>query len=114
MNKTFLIISSPSLIDDLFQKVIWQMEIISPTLNDASLWNTEFRNQSLRAAIKEFLLTEEGKKIAKDNGDDFNWGDAMLHVPNKIWEKHGLKFNGQLEEETIFNVDHDENFVPQV
>ncbi len=110
MNKTFLIVGT--ILGDRDNAIIWEMEIISPILNDISLWNKEFRNQSLRAVIREFLSTEEGKNIAKDNGDDFNWGDAMLHIPDELWKKHGLKLHGQVKEG--IEVNHDENFVPQV
>lgn len=54
---------------------------------DESVINPE---QSMRAAVKEYLKTEEGKKAIKDTCNDFNWGDAVLYVPDKIWNKYGL------------------------
>jgi hypothetical protein len=44
----------------------------------------------LRAAVKAFLKTPEGKKAKVYSGDDFNWGDAVTSVPDKVWKKFGL------------------------
>lgn len=48
--------------------------------------------QALRDAVKEFLSTEEGRKALDYTAHDFNWGDAVTHVPEEIWNRYGLKF----------------------
>ncbi len=63
---------------------------------------------AMRAAVKEFLSTEEGKQIAEDNMQDFNWGDAILHIPDELWAKHGLRMVTHLTDNVIV-VNHDEN-----
>ncbi len=70
---------------------------------------TDFDAQySMRAAVKEYLSTEEGKQIAEDNMQDFNWGDAILHIPDELWEKYGLRMVTHLTDNVIV-VNHDEN-----
>lgn len=46
--------------------------------------------QALRDAVKQFLKTEEGKKMIEYSAGDFNWGDAVMSVPNEVWKAHGL------------------------
>lgn len=43
-----------------------------------------------KAAIEEYLKTPEGLKVISDTCEDFNWGDAVLYVPNEIWHKYGI------------------------
>lgn len=43
-----------------------------------------------RAAVSDFLRTKDGVQAIKDSCNDFNWGDAMLYVPQEIWKKHGI------------------------
>lgn len=43
-----------------------------------------------RAAVQEYLETEEGRMAIQETRDDFNWGDAILYVPEQIWNKHGI------------------------
>lgn len=68
-------------------------------------------DKSFRAAIQEYLKTKQGKTVAQENGNDFNWGDAMLCVPNEIWEKHGLKMLDS--KPVVYSVNHDENLYIQ-
>lgn len=46
---------------------------------------------AIRTAIKEFLSTPDGMDAMVDSCDDFNWGDAIMYVPDEIWAKHGLR-----------------------
>lgn len=48
--------------------------------------------KALRDAVKEFLNTGEGIRSVSYTSNDFNWGDAINDVPDRIWAKHGLKF----------------------
>ncbi len=43
-----------------------------------------------RAAVEEFLETEDGLAAIYQTSKDFNWGDAMVYVPEEIWNKHGI------------------------
>lgn len=62
--------------------------------------------QAMRNAVKEFLETDEGKKAIVFTSQNFNWGDAVTHVPEELWVKHGLKFQ-QVKSVDIF-VNQDE------
>jgi len=62
---------------------------------------------AMRRAVKQFLDTDEGKKIAEGNHNDFNWGDAVIHVPDKFWIEQGLKVIDTTPR--IVMLDHDEN-----
>lgn len=44
---------------------------------------------ALRETVREFLHTPDGQDFI-DETDDFNWGDAIAHVPPDMWEKHGM------------------------
>lgn len=68
--------------------------------------------QAMRDAVQEYLETSEAKKILEYNNYDFNWGDAILNLPDEIWNKHGLhpiKNNAVI----TVNVNHDENMAPE-
>jgi len=47
--------------------------------------------QILRAAIKDFLSTPDGEKVIKNTHSKFDWSDALVFVPEEIWNKHGIK-----------------------
>jgi hypothetical protein len=64
----------------------------------------------MRHAVKNFLAeTETGKNLAEDNGGDFNWGDAVIHVPDDFWEAQGLKMVEISGGDDPIVLDHDEN-----
>ena len=46
--------------------------------------------QRLRDAVNEYLQTDEGKHQIELTCNDFNWGDAIMYVPQAIWQRHGL------------------------
>ena len=62
--------------------------------------------QAFRDAVDEFLETDSGNKIVEYNGGDFNWGDAVLNIPDFIWKNHGLI---PLDTTASVSVNHDEN-----
>ena len=67
--------------------------------------------ECLRQAITEYLRTDAGRAIAEQNGGNFNWGDAVLHVPEAIWTRHGIfSLQGKDPRVLTLQVDHDENF----
>lgn len=64
--------------------------------------------QALRDAIKDFVTsgTEEAKSALREACGCFNWGDAIIRVPDNYFIKHGLA-PFQQDAEDVF-VDHDE------
>lgn len=62
--------------------------------------------RAIRDAVKEFLDTDEGKKALSYTCHDFNWGDAVVYVPEEIWKKHGLRFRTVKSVDVV--VDQDE------
>lgn len=47
--------------------------------------------QALRAAIDEFLFTDDGQKMITYSGEDFNWGDAVNSTIEPFILKHGIE-----------------------
>lgn len=45
---------------------------------------------ALRETVREYLHTPGGQECIADT-DDFNWGDAIMSVPDDMWEKHGMR-----------------------
>lgn len=68
--------------------------------------------QALRAAVQEFLNTPAGRKADEETSQDFNWGDSIQDVPDRIWRKHGLT-PIEAQAGTAVLVDHDEVFQPE-
>ena len=46
--------------------------------------------QKIRDAVAEYLGTPDGQRAIEETCRDFNWGDAILYVPDAIWKKHGI------------------------
>lgn len=67
--------------------------------------------EAVKAAAREFLLTEEGSIYRESSvlSDSYNWGDAITSIPEEIWNRHGVQSVRvlRLTDETIV-VDHDE------
>lgn len=73
--------------------------------------------QSLRTAVREFLLTKDGTEAIKASSEDFNWGDAVMHVPDETLKRHGIAplTEGQIvifSEPIIVEVVQDEILIP--
>jgi len=64
--------------------------------------------QAARDAVAEFLATDEGKKIV-ERTIDFDWGHAMVYVPEDIWRKHGLLWPVDGQQAVVVVVDQDES-----
>ena len=64
---------------------------------------------AVKAAAKEYCLTEEGKKAYEGNCNCFNWGDFDAHVPQDICRKHGFAKIESLTNDLL--VDFDEQLV---
>lgn len=93
----------------------WEDEKWSDMFSVSDSQNPE---QNFRNAIKEYLLSEEGKKAIKQTSNDFNWGDAIMYIPETIWNKHGIKSINEGESVTVSNpititVEQDEVLIPE-
>lgn len=64
--------------------------------------------KAMRAAVAEYLSTDEGKQVAKSIDNWFNWGDAMIHVPSEIWKKHGIFIDWPPTETIQIDLNHNE------
>lgn len=80
--------------------------------------NSENPEQNFRDAVKEYLLSEDGKEAIEATSEDFNWGDSVTHVPDEIWNKHKIRPVYSGDKVVIGNqieiiVDQDEVLIPQ-
>lgn len=69
--------------------------------------------EAIRKAIDAFVETEDFEDALRSEGIDyehFNWGDAILHVPDEIWEDHGLMLADRTED-AVSVVNHNEQLV---
>ena len=65
--------------------------------------------KAIKDACKDYLNTEEGKKVLADNSGYFNIGDFMLNVPDEICKKYGfVKVDVTA---TQFVINEDENLI---
>lgn len=64
--------------------------------------------KALRAAVQDFLTsgTEEAKEAVDYSCGCFNWGDAVVRVPNSYFEKYGIVPDCQCAVDVFVN--HDE------
>lgn len=73
--------------------------------------------QNFRDAVKEYLLTKEGRAAIRETSEDFNWGDSIMYVPMEIWNKYGIEpinegDNVTVTRPTVVTVDQDEILIP--
>ena len=70
--------------------------------------------EAVMDACKEYCRTEEGQRVFKVNGCNFNWGDFDAYVPNDICASYGFtKIVSNIADEFDFNqqlVDEEEIF----
>lgn len=45
---------------------------------------------AMKAAAKDFCLSDEGKRVYSGNCHCFNWGDFALYVPESYQRQHGF------------------------
>ena len=75
-----------------------QVTLIRDLYSEDETWSDVFWVDALKtpskdlfmAAVEEFLNTPEGRQAIEDTSEDFNWGDAVMYVPEEIWNKHGI------------------------
>ncbi|GAE35599.1 hypothetical protein [Halalkalibacter akibai] len=65
--------------------------------------------QMIKQAAKDFLMTDEGKKINKSNcNGNFGWGD-IFEIPHEMFNRYGLYHH---EGPKVFHSDTVEHDVP--
>jgi hypothetical protein len=63
---------------------------------------------TLRDAVAEFISsgTEESRQALENANGSYNWGDALITVPDEIFKKHGLT---RIYQDSVdIYVEHDE------
>lgn len=65
---------------------------------------------AIKAAVGEYLETEDGKKTLSDNNGNFNYGDFKIHVPEEIMIKHGFFIRESMAADQV--VHHNDTLVP--
>lgn len=43
-----------------------------------------------QAAVEAYLMTSDGQKDVEWTQKDFNWGDAVMYVPDEVWNQFGI------------------------
>lgn len=43
-----------------------------------------------QAAVEAYLMTSDGQKDVEWTHKDFNWGDAVMYVPDEVWNQFGI------------------------
>jgi len=64
--------------------------------------------KQMRCAVERFLDTADGKRMIIETNNDFNWGDALLKIPDKFWNDFGIEINSVQVVEDSLHLDHDE------
>lgn len=77
---------------------------------DDSVKNVE---EAFRAAVADYLKTEEAKPDVEDACGEYNWGDAMGTVPEEFFNKHGI-YTTQNEDTIEIFVNQDEILFPEL
>lgn len=65
---------------------------------------------AIAAAAKEYLRTRHGRRVAKSNGGDFNYGDVSTDLPERFLRRHGILEASILAGGAAWTDDHDRNF----
>lgn len=110
---------------------VHRVALIRERLSEDERWIDEFWIDSsntpsvelFKAAVEEYLRTEDGIKNIEDTCEDFNWGDAVMYIPSEAWNKHGIYVSypslteqglAPIPSENIFSltVDQDEILIP--
>lgn len=81
--------------------------------------HTDNPEQTIRDAVAHYLQTDSGQKALVDTSDDFNWGDAVMQIPEEIWTAFNITCICEDQPVSIHNatcctimVDQDELLTP--
>lgn len=75
-----------------------RVTLIRERYSEREIWCDDFwvdANKSpskelFQKAVEAFLMTKDGEKAVAHTCNDFNWGDAVIYVPNEIWNGFGI------------------------
>lgn len=56
---------------------------------------------AMKAAAKDFCMSDEGKRIYSGNGHCFNWGDFDIYITKDYQTKHGFRVIDSVSETII-------------
>lgn len=63
---------------------------------------------AIRAAVMDFLRTDEGKAVWNHNCHNFNWADFDTHISADLCHAHGFeKYSSDLYADVIVNWDEE-------
>ena len=63
---------------------------------------------AIKAAIRDYFLTEEGKRTLEYTCGCFNWADFHMYISDELCVKHGFKrLNTEVFSDEIVNWDED-------
>lgn len=52
--------------------------------------DTKSLDKAIKAASQQYLNTDAGRKLWKENCESFSYRDFMAHIPSDICAKHGF------------------------
>ena len=68
---------------------------------------------AVRAAVKNYLRSEDGKKDIKNNNGSFNWGDVAISIPESYYIREGL-YPVRVNRSMDMEVEHDEDLAAEL
>ena len=89
-------------IRDAYEHTV-RMDVIPFSFDDKEVADPE---KAVRAAVNDFLNSDESKAAREYAAGAFNWGDAMSSIPDKYFKVRGLT---PISTKTVdVEVEHDE------
>ena len=72
--------------------------LVRERLSEGESWSDSFwvdasktpSVELFKEVVEEYLRTPDGRKDIERTFNDFNWGDAFMYVPLKLWQTHGI------------------------
>lgn len=60
---------------------------------------------AVKAAVRDYLHTPEGRATYEYNCHNFNWADFSAHVPNSLCIRHGFQKSVHNHSDTVVDLD---------
>lgn len=116
-----------------FRLPVNRVTLIRERWSERETWSDDFwvdasqtpSKELFQKAVEAFLFTEDGQTAVHQTYNDFNWGDAIVYIPDEIWTQFGIyPFDYNLTPEdrglsptssaylTRIQVDQDEVLIP--
>ena len=81
-----------------FLLLVNQVSLIRERCSEHKIWVDDFwvdasktpSKELFQKAVETFLMTKNGQKAVEGTCNDFNWGDAIIRVPEEIWNQFGI------------------------